>query len=178
MFKKISIAIGIVVGLFLIYVALQPAEYTISRELLINASSETLFPYINNSEQTSTWMPWKESDPKAVMTYSGPAEGVDSKSSWDSEGSMGTGEALVIESIPLLSVKTQLTYIKPMEMKQLAEIKLKPTDGGTVVHWSVSGSNPFWGRVFCVLFNMPKMIEGEFDKGLNNLKKMVEHDPR
>jgi uncharacterized protein YndB with AHSA1/START domain len=176
MFKKIGLAFVAVIGLFLVYVALQPSDVTITRELLINASSETIFPYINNSEKANQWMPWKESDPKVVMTFSGPSEGVGSKSSWTSDGEMGHGEAVVTESLPFQSVKTQLTYTKPMDMKQLAEITLTPETGGTLVRWSVSGKNTFIGRIFCVFMDMDKMVGAQFEKGLNTLKKTVEPD--
>ena len=119
-------------------------------------------------------MPWNESDPGFVMSFSGPEEGVGSKSSWDSKGQMGTGEALVVESIANQSVKTKLTYTKPFQMQQLAEISLSPTDSGTKVRWSVSGDKGFFFRLMGVFFNCDSMIGGEFEKGLSKLKKQAE----
>ena len=87
------------------------------------------------------------------MQYSGPEEGVGSKSSWDSKGKMGTGNAVVVESILNTSVKTQLTYSKPMEKSQLAEISLTPVPGGTKVKWSVDGHNAFVFRLMGALMN-------------------------
>lgn len=109
------------------------------------------------------------------MIYSGPPEGVGSKSNWDSNGQMVTGEAEVIESIPNQVVKTKLTYTRPMEMSQMAEVSLTPSaDGQTLVKWSVSGKNTFIGRLMCVFINMDKMVGAQFEKGLTNLKKLVE----
>ena len=48
MLMKIVILIVLVVGLFLAYVAFLPNEMQVSREIIINSSSETLFPYINS----------------------------------------------------------------------------------------------------------------------------------
>ena len=174
MIFKILIAVVIFIGIFLTYVALKPAAQTISRELVINATPEKIFPYINNSKKMDEWMPWKESDPGVKMQYSGPEEGVGATSSWDSPGKMGTGNAVIIESITNKSVKTRLTYTKPMDMSQIAEVSLTPVEGGTNVKWSVDGHNGFIFRLMGILMNVEKMVGGQFDKGLNNLKSIVE----
>lgn len=177
MVRRVLIALFVVLALFLTYIALQPPDYTIVREMKINATPEVIFPFINNSKNADEWMPWKDSDPSVKMTYSGPEEGVGSKSDWDSTGSMGTGSALVTESILNERVKTQLTYTKPVEMSQIAEISLAPEKGGTVVRWSVVGKNNFIGRLFCFFIDMDKFIGGEFEKGLSKLKTMTEAKP-
>lgn len=174
MIKKITSVIGVLVIGFFVYVSLQPADYSVSREVVINASPESIFPFINSSKKTNDWMPWKDSDPTAQMVYSGPDEGLGSTASWNSQGQLGTGKAEVIESKANTVVKTQLTYTKPMQMSQLAEISLAPTADGTLVRWSVSGKNSFLGRMFCVFVNMDKMVGSQFEKGLATLKGLVE----
>ncbi len=178
MLKKILLAVVVIVGLLLAYIAGQSEDFTVSRELLIKTTPEIIFPYINNSQKSNEWMPWQESDPNAKMIYSGPDEGVGSTTTWDSTGNMGTGKAEVVESIPNQRVRTQLSYTKPMNMEQLAEITLTPSAQGTMVKWSVTGKNSFVGRIFCFFFNMDKMVGGEFEKGLNKLKGKVEEAAR
>ena len=75
MILKIVSLIGLAIVGILIYAAMMPSDFSISRELKIKASAETLFPYINNSKMSNDWMPWKKSDPDAEMIYTGPAEG-------------------------------------------------------------------------------------------------------
>lgn len=174
MLKKL-LALGVgSISLLLLYVGVQSPKMNISRELLIKASPEAIFPFINNSRKANDWMPWSESDPQVVTVYSGPEEGLGSKSSWESPGKMGTGQAVVVESVLNQIVKTQLTYTKPMEMEQLAEFSLTPNPEGTFVRWSVSGNNNFIGRLVCVFMNMDKEVGGNFEKGLNKLKTLVE----
>ncbi len=175
MLKKIGLIFISIVVVFLVYVSFLPNEMIIVREITLNATPEVIFPHINNSEKADAWMPWHESDPEMKIAYSGPEEGIGSKSSWTSTGDMGTGEALVVESVPNQTVKIQLTYTKPMEMSQLAEISLIPTEGGgTLVRWSVSGKNNFISKIFGVLMNVEKMVGSEFEKGLLKLKSTVE----
>lgn len=174
MAMKVGFTVLSAIALFLIYVANQPAEMSIQRELMIKAPVEAIFPLINNSRKANDWMPWAEVDPNVKMIFSGPDEGIGSKSAWDSSGQMGTGHAVVIESIVNRSVKTQLTYTKPMAMSQLAEVSLTPSGEGTVVRWSVVGENTFIGKFFGVVMNMDKIVGGQFEKGLANLKATVE----
>ena len=174
MLIRILIIAVVILGGFLAYVASKPAASTISREIVIAASPETLFPYINNSKKMNDWMPWKDSDPGVKMQYSGPDEGVGSKSSWNSEGKMGVGHAVIIESTSNKSVKTQLTYTKPMEMAQLTEVTLTPVDGGTKVKWSVDGQNGFMFRLIGIIMNVEKRVGVEFEKGLAQLKNTIE----
>jgi len=174
MLKKILGGMAVVILGIVAYAALQSADYQVSREIVVKASPEAVFPYINSSKKSNEWMPWAASDPEMKMTHSGPEEGVGSKSNWESKGKMGTGEAEIVESQPNQSVKTKLTYLKPMEMSQIAEVSLTPSAEGTLVRWSVAGRNDLIGRVVCLFMNMDKMVGGEFEKGLANLKRMVE----
>ena len=174
MFMKIFGAVAALIALLLVYAAVQPSEYFIARETVVKAPAEAIFPHINNSKKANDWMPWAASDPAIKMSFSGPDEGVGSTSSWDSTGQMGQGQAAVTESVPNQKVVTQLTYKKPMEMSQVAEMTLTPASEGTVVRWSVKGHNNFIGRLMCVFMDMDKMVGGEFEKGLAKLKTTVE----
>lgn len=172
--KKILMALCLVVLGFLGYIAAQPADYMIFREVTIDATPEVIFPYVNNAKKMDTWNPWIELDPNVRMEFSGPEEGVGAKTSWSGGEKLGTGSATVTESIPPSVVRTQLEYTEPHVMTQRAEISLTPSGKQTVVRWSVSGENPFIGRVICFFMNMDKMIGGIFENGLNNLKAKVE----
>ncbi len=174
MIKKIIIAIVVLVAGVLAYAASRPAELAIDRVIVISATPEVIFPHINNSQKANEWMPWQATDAGLKMIYAGPAEGVGSKSSWDSSGQMGAGEALVVESVPSQVVKTQLTYTKPFQMSQLAEISLTPENGGTRVKWAVTGKNGFVFRLMGIFMNCDKLIGDQFEKGLANLKSKVE----
>lgn len=176
MIKKILVGFGVVLGIFMVIAALKPSEYLIKRDVLINAKPEAIFPYLNSTKNADLWMPWKEQDPQVKMTYLGPEEGLGSMSSWDSPGQMGTGKAEVVGVIANQSIKTKITYSKPMEMNQDSEFALTPQGEGTQMTWTVTGSQPFFARLMCTLMfmNMDKYVGGMFEQGLNKLKLIVE----
>ena len=160
----------------MVVAALKPADYTIKRSINVDAKPETIFHFLVNSKKMDSWMPWKETDPEVQMTYSGPEEGVGSISSWESPRQMGAGQAEVVELIPNQSVKTKITYTKPMSMTQDSEFILAATGETTQMTWAVSGNQPFIARLISALIfmDMDKYVGGMFEKGLGNLKAIVE----
>ncbi len=174
MLGKIAFGLFAVLVVFLGAVALQPADYLITREITIQAAPEKIFPYLNNSKLAERWGPWLEIDPDAKMTYSGPDAGVGSKASWTGGKQLGTGSATIVESTPNQRVAIKLEYQEPMNMVQDAEYTVKNMGGQSVVTWSVRGKNTFMGRVMCVFMNMDKVVGSMFEKGLSKLKTLVE----
>lgn len=174
MFLKIGLAVVAIVAVFLVYVAMKPADYMISRELAINATPEKIFPYLNGSKLANNWMPWKEVDPQAEMAFEGPEFGPGAKTSWDSKGQLGKGSATILESVPNQRVRIRLAYVRPFEMEQEAEYVVRPAGEQNIVTWSVRGKNNFIGRAMCAFMNMDKMVGGNFERGLANLKALVE----
>lgn len=174
MLKKIALGFSALIVLFLIYVALQPADYMVTRSVTINASAEKIFPYLNSSKRAEAWGPWLEMDPNAKMNHEGPEEGIGSKSSWDSSGQLGTGSATIVDVIPMQKVGIKLEYAKPMSMEQYSEYIVTPAGEQTTVEWRVTGKNTFMGRLMCTFMDMDKMVGGMFEKGLNKLKQITE----
>lgn len=176
MIKKIAVVLGVILAIFVSIAALTPEEYMIKREIVINAKPEDIFPNLVSAKNTDKWMPWRETDSQVQMAYAGPEEGVGSISKWESPGQMGTGMAEIISVNPNQLVKTKITYTKPMEMSQESEFELTPVGENTLMTWKVSGKQPFIPRLICVLMfmNMDKYVGGMFEKGLKDLKTIVE----
>jgi hypothetical protein len=174
MLKKILIGFGIIVSALLFIAAVKSPEMKVSREIIIATSPEVIFSFINSAKKSYEWMPWSEGDPSIEIKYSGPDQGVGSISSWKGK-EMGVGTSEVIESITNQMVKTKLDYTEPFAMSQLAEISLTPTSDGTLVKWSVSGSNNYFFRLIGIFINCDNMIGKEFEKGLKKLKALTEN---
>jgi hypothetical protein len=176
MTKKILITLGLLLAAAVIYAALKPEDYLIKRDITINAKPEAIYTYLSNMKNADTWMPWSEIDSQIKTTYSGPADGVGSISSWDSPGQMGTGQAEVITANINQSVKVKITYTKPMQMSQDSEFLLTPDGENTKMTWSVTGKNSFVMRFMCTLMfrDMDTFVGAMFERGLIKLKAMAE----
>jgi hypothetical protein len=174
MLRKIGVALAVIVIAFSGYVAVLPEDYVISREITIQASADQIFPFLNSQKLADQWMPWNELDPESRTTYSGPETGIGAVGNWAGGKYMGTGSATITESILNQKVVYRLEYTEPHAMVQEATYLLKPVEGGTKVTWQVTGKNNFISRAMCVFVNMDKLVGSNFEKGLSNLKTLVE----
>jgi len=55
-----------------------------------------------------------------------------------------------------------------------AEFTFKPEGNQTIVTWTMTGKNNFIGKAMCLVMNMDRMVGGEFEKGLADMKRIVE----
>jgi hypothetical protein len=55
-----------------------------------------------------------------------------------------------------------------------ATFSLREEGGRTAVSWSMSGRNNFVGKAMCLVFDMDKMVGGDFEAGLAGIKSIVE----
>jgi uncharacterized protein YndB with AHSA1/START domain len=170
MIKKILIGLLALIAGFLAIVALQPADYAVSRSITIPAPPAVVFDLVNDLKKWNTWSPWAKRDPEAKYTYSGPENGKGASFSWAGNDQVGEGAMTISESVPGELVRYDLEFKKPMEDRASAEIVLKSSGSGTEVTWSMKGTNNFIGKLFGLLMNFDKMIGGDFEQGLANLK--------
>lgn len=176
MLKKILLVFAVAAVALCIYVAAQPSEFTVSRSIKISASPEAIFPYVNGPKKMDLWNPWMKVDPNVKTTYTGPEEGVGAKSDWEGNDEIGAGSAIITESVPSQKVSVDLHFRKPFESTSLVTYLLQNEGAQTNVTWSFSGKSNFIVRLFCTLMmrNMTDIMNETFDKGLADLKAIVE----
>ena len=174
MLKKILIVIGVIVVVFVIIVALQPAEFHIARTATIAAPAEVVFAQVNELKKWDAWSPWIKIDPAMKQTYEGPASGKGALSRWAGNNQVGEGSMTITESRPNELIRFDLEFIKPMAGTSTSEFTFKPEGNRTTVTWSMSGRNNFIAKAMCLFMNMDKMVGGEFEKGLAQMKSITE----
>jgi carbon monoxide dehydrogenase subunit G len=165
--------IGALAVAFLIYVGLQPGAFRIERTAEISAPADEVFPMINDLRLLNTWNPFAKADPASAITYSGPAYGVGAAYDWSGKKS-GAGRMRIATSTPSSKVTANLDFTKPFAANNIAEFTLVSRGASTVVTWAMSGNRPFSHKLMGTIFNMDKMVGGEFAKGLAELKAAVE----
>jgi hypothetical protein len=75
-------------------------------------------------------------------------------------------------TIDLISMR--LVFVKPFHGTSLAEFTFKPEGDHTIVTWSMAGQNNFMAKAVHLFMDMDKMIGGNFEKGLAQMKAVVE----
>jgi hypothetical protein len=71
-------------------------------------------------------------------------------------------------------VKFKLEFLKPFKATNTAEFTFKPEGNQTVVTWIMFGKNNFMGKVMGLIMNCDKMVGGQFEKGLAQMKSVAE----
>ena len=178
MLKKILLGIAVIVVVFVIIVALQPAEYHVARTATIAAPAEVVFAQVNELKKWEAWSPWVKIDPAMKQTYEGPASGTGAISRWAGNNQVGEGSMTITESRPNELIRFNLEFIKPMAGTSTSEFSFKPEGNQTTVTWSMSGRNNFSAKAMCMFMNMDKMVGGDFERGLAQMKSVAEAAPK
>jgi hypothetical protein len=174
MLKKILIGIVVAIAVFVIVVATRPAEYRVTRSITIAAPAEVVFPQVNELKKWEAWSPWGKIDPAMKLTYEGPPSGTGAIYTWAGNNQVGEGRLTITESRTNELVRCDLEFFKPMAGVSTAEFTFKPEGNQTTVTWSMTGHNNFISKAVCMFLSMDKMIGGQFEKGLADLKSLSE----
>lgn len=175
MLIKILLLLAAIIAVVLIIAAFQPANFQVVRSTAVAASPETLFAEVNDLHRWSAWSPYEKLDPAMKRTFEGAPAGVGAVYAWDGNKEVGTGRMTIMESRPAELIRLKLEFFKPMAGVSEAEFSFRPEGGGrTTVTWSMAGTNNYLAKIFCLFMNMDRMVGGQFEKGLADLKTLAE----
>ena len=162
------------IAALLLYAATRPDSFRLERSAQIQAPPEKVFALIDNFHDWTKWSPWENIDPALKRSYSGPEAGRGTIYAWEGNNKAGSGRMEIIESMPASKIAIKLDFLKPFEAHNTAEFTLTPKDGGTAVNWAMYGPNPYMAKLMQMFFSMDKMVGGQFEQGLTNLKAAAE----
>jgi hypothetical protein len=175
MLKKILIALAAIVAIFVIVVALQPADFRVERTTTIAAPQADVFAKVNDFHKWDAWSPWAKLDPDAKITFEGPDSGQGTVMTWAGNDKVGEGKMTLTESQPSDLVKLKVDFVKPFEGSATQAFAFRPQGDQTAVTWSMQGhNNSFIQKAFCLVMSGKKMIGDDLDKGLAQLKSVSE----
>lgn len=178
MLKIILIVLAVIIVVLAVVVALQPAEFRVARSTSMSAPPQVIFAQVDDLRKWETWNPWQKVDPAMKLTFAGPATGPGASYSWVGNKDVGEGSLTITESRPNDLVRIKLEFIKPFAATNTATFTFKPEGNQTAVTWSMEGRNNYFAKALHLCMNMDKMVGGQFEKGLADMKKVVEATPK
>ena len=178
MLVNVLIAVVVVIVLVVAVVAIQPSEFRVTRMATIAAPAPAVFAQVNDFHNWPAWNPWGKIDPKMTQRYEGAASGAGAIYSWAGNHEVGEGRMTLTESRPSDLIRIKLEFMKPFAATSVAEFSFKPEGDHTAVTWSMTGTNNFMAKAIHLFMNMDTMIGGPFEKGLADMKSVVEAKPR
>jgi hypothetical protein len=174
MLNIILIAVAVIAVLFVIIVAWQPADFCVTRTATVSAPAAVVFAQVNDLHRWEAWSPWEKIDPALKRTFEGSSAGTGTSYSWVGNKKVGEGRMTITESRPSDLIRIKLEFLKPFKATNTAEFTFKSEGNQTVVTWSMFGKNNFMGKAMHLVINMDKMIGGQFEKGLGQMKSVAE----
>ncbi len=175
MLKKVLIGIAALVGILLIVIATRPAAFEVRRSLVMKAPPEIVYAQVNDFKTWSQWSPWDNLDPTQKRIYSDVSSGVGATYHWIGNDQVGEGTMTITDAKPNAQLGIDLIFIKPFAAKNRTVFDFtKSGPDSTTVTWSMTGENDFMGKAFGLVMNMDKMVGGDFEKGLAQMKAVSE----
>jgi hypothetical protein len=159
------------IGLLLLALVM-PRRYKVKRSIIIHKPASDVMSKVGDLNYYAQWNPWQQIDPTTTSTITGTPNTIHHKYSWHGR-KIGTG-SLTINSIDDSHIHFDLEFQKPWKSHANDNwLFEKQSEGETKVDWQNSGDLrwPF-ARIMGPAINM--MLNRKFEKGLNNLKQIVE----
>jgi len=174
--KRILLGIVALVALALIVALFVKKDYKIEREVNIGAPKTEVFNYIKYLKNQKEFSKWEKMDPAMKQTYTGVDGTVGFISAWDSEKSdVGKGEQEIKKITEGQRLDMEIRFKKPFASVAQAYLSTDSIgENHTKVKWGFNGHMPYPMNLMQLFMNMDKMIGGDLEIGLNNLKSNLE----
>ena len=177
MAKKILIALavlGVLLCVACIVISLQPSTFSVQRSATMAAPPAKVFAQVNDLQAWDAWSPWIELDPNPKKSISTPSAGQGATFTWAGNDKIGEGSLTILDSKPYERVDIEHAFIRPFAGKARMAFTFASVGDGTKVTWKIDGTNDFIGKALCMFMDMDAMLGKDFDRGLANIKVVVE----
>ncbi len=178
MLVKVLIGLVVIVIVLVRVVAGRPSEFRVGRTALISAPAPAVFAQVNDFHKWEAWNPWAKLDPAMKQAYEGAPAGPGAIYTWSGNHQVGEGRMTLTESRPSELIRVQLDFLKPFKATNTAEFTFRPEGDQTAVTWSMVGRKNFMAKALHLFMNMDRMIGGQFEKGLAQMKSVAEAAPK
>lgn len=167
--KKILFVILALIALVLIAALIAPKNYDSQAEIVINKPQQEVFDYVKYVKNQDNFGVWQLSDPEMKTTAEGTDGTVGFKYNWVSD-KLGKGSQTItnIEEFNRMDSELDFGFGGDPAKGFFVLKEISPTQ--TSVTWGVSGESPYPWNLMNLFINM----DGDFKKGLENLKNILE----
>ena len=161
----------LVLGFVLVGFAL-PSQYSVERQLVINAPPERIYPLVAAPKRWMQWSIWTHRDPTMHIEYFGPESGVGAGWRWDSK-TEGRGEMTFVTADPARGLSYKL-YFPDYNSTSTGDFLLAAEGNGTRVTWTNHGDVGHNPLMHYMAVAMDRLVGPDFEAGLMNLKVLAE----
>lgn len=172
--RFIGILLLIIVAGVLILGLVAPKEMKTERTVMINAPKSVVANQMFQYKHFSNWSPWASLDSNMKTEVIGQEGVVGTKYVWEGNKDVGKGE-MVTKAIRDGEMDVDIHFKEPWESNAAAVWKVEDAGNGkSKATWGFTTKLSYPMNGIMMLMGMRKMLEKDFDKGLDNLKTYAE----
>jgi uncharacterized protein YndB with AHSA1/START domain len=166
---------GIIVLLLAIGVFVRK-DYSVAKEAIINKPKAEVFEYLKLLKNQNKFSVWGSMDPNMKTEFRGTDGNEGFVSAWESDNkNVGKGEQEILKIVDGERIDYEIRFIRPFKSTSWAYITTSTVDDShTKVHWEFTGEMKYPTNLMLLFMNMEKMVGSDLDKGLQNLKSILE----
>jgi uncharacterized protein YndB with AHSA1/START domain len=174
--KRSLLVLISLVALVLITALFVDGKFSATKKITINQPKEVVFAYIKQLKNQDNYSAWGKMDPKMKKTYKGTDGTIGFVSAWESkDDNVGAGEQEIIKIDENKRIDYELRFKKPFESVSPAFMTTKAVSPTvTEVQWGFKGEMVYPLNIMQLFLDMDAMIGDDFEKGLTNLKGILE----
>ncbi len=178
-FLKVLLAIvAILVAVLLIAGLITDGSYEVERSVVIDGCYGDVYEQSTNWEKWNVWSPWNEKADDIVYTYNGEMGTVGSSYTWESASDQVGAGMMTCTGLSENKMEYHLNFTRPFESESDGYMTMEKVDGGVKVAWGFFGEFKFPMTIMSLFMDMDEAVGPDFEKGLNNLKELVEALPK
>ncbi len=172
--KKILIVLAVFIAILLVAALFISKDYAVEKSITINRPKTEVFNYVKYLKNQNEYSKWASMDPAMTKTFTGTDATPGFISAWEStKKDVGKGAQEIKKITEGQRIDYEIRFEKPS--KDVANSYMS-TDSvatdKTLVKWQINGRMPYPTNIMGLF--MDKMIGGDLETGLENLKKLQE----
>ena len=148
--------------------------FQVERSIEIAAPAARVYEAIVDFHRWTEWSPWEGVDPNLQRTYIGPEAGLGAAYEWAGNRKAGSGRMEIVGTDAPTRIDIQLDFLKPFKSHSQTRFTIAPDGDTTKVTWRMTGPKTFATKVMGIFTSMDKVVGGDFEKGLTQLKATAE----
>jgi hypothetical protein len=171
--RLVALSLATMVAAFVVVGTIAPKQIQIRSTVRIQAPKEAVFPQINNFQNFPSWSPFLETDPEQVYYITGTDGAVGAQYHWqgNKEETAGYQE---LQALSEDSIQINCFMSKPMTTTSSFHYRLSTSGDCTTVTQDFSMNLPFPMNALAPIFGIKEKIAQTNERGLNNLKCLIE----
>lgn len=175
---KLIVVLLAIAGILLIIGIFVDGKFSVSRSVEIERPKTEVADYVLRLNNQQIYSVWYKMDPKIKTTTSGEDGTVGFITRWSSSNDdVGKGEQEITKIIDGVGFDSELRFKEPMEVTSQASIRTNALSATrSSVSWSIRGETPYPFNVLSLFVDMDKQLGPDLEKGLKNLKTILESE--